>query len=217
MNKFERLAKESEKKNNDIEVNIVVENSHFETISYDYAIDFVKQLDLINKQNKIGFFTGKFICGDIFEAFSEMYNTKIKHLIISSLSMNEDNIDSLKNIFLMNKLEKLTLIVSHFWYSHAKHKLYNYFLQEFKDYDVELIIAKTHAKLYLIETEHNKFFIETSANLNSCNNIEQYRLSFNQNEYEFYKNILLNIANTFKENNKELIKHSKLWEIVKNG
>lgn len=214
MNKF---LKEVEKKSELEEVKIVIPDTHFENVNYDFAIDFVKGLNRDRNSHQYGFLTGKFIMGDIFEAMHDVYNYQFKHLIVSSLSLNENNIDSFKNLFLFGCIEKLTIIVSDFWYSHAKYKMYDYFQKEMKEYDVELVIAKTHAKIYLISNGIDTITITTSANLNSCNNIEQYELSFNKEKYEFNKKILLSIRDEFYKNNEKLIKHSKLWEIINNG
>ena len=204
-------------KNDEIEQNIVIPNTHFEIINYDYAIEFVKSLDLKSKKEQVGFLTGKFVAGDIFEAFVDYYNIKFKELTISSLSMNENNIDSFKNLFLLDRLDKLTLIVSDFWYSHAKHKLLPYLVQEFEGLNVEFAIVKTHTKIFLLETQQNKFIFEGSANLNSSNNIEQYRLSFNTDVYNFYYEKLHKLKQQFFNNNKQLVKHKDLWKIVKDG
>ena len=204
-------------KENEIEQNIIIPDTHFEIVNYDYAIEFVKSLDLKSKKEQVGFLTGKFIAGDIFEAFVDYYNISFKELTISSLSMNENNIDSFKTLLLNGSLEKLTLIVSDFWYSHAKHKLLPYLVQEFEGHNVEFAIVKTHTKIFLLETQNNKFIFEGSANLNSSNNIEQYRLSFNQEVYNFYYEKLHKLKQQFFDNNKQLVKHKNLWEVVKNG
>lgn len=58
-------------------------------------------------------------------------------------------------------------------------------------------IQKNHSKVFLFNTEHGRFVLETSSNLNKNPKIEQFSFEKDSELYEFYK------MNLFDENEEE--------------
>ena len=163
--------------------------------------------------------SGNFIFGDIIEAFIMKHKLKVKHLIISTLSMSENNIDSLGNLIEWKILKKLDLIVSDYFYSHEKYQLIPYIYTELdnKDCDFQLSVCRSHTKITLLETECGKYFVfHGSANLRSSDNIEQFCIEENEDLFYFNKQwheVLINEYKTINKRNKVIGGH-KLWQAV---
>jgi len=163
--------------------------------------------------------SGNFIFGDIIEAFIIKHKLKVKHLIISTLSMSENNIDSLGNLIEWKILKKLDLIVSDYFYSHEKYQLIPYIYTELdnKDCDFQLSVCRSHTKITLLETECGKYFVfHGSANLRSSDNIEQFCIEENEDLFYFNKQwheVLINEYKTINKHNK-VIGGKKLWQKV---
>lgn len=158
---------------------------------------------------------GKFIAGDFFEAFITEHNMHVKRMTISTLSLSENNVDSLANLLDGDYVDELNLIVSDYFYSHERHNLVKYLYSQLdKDDKFQLAAAGTHCKICLIETHCGKFFtIHGSANLRSSGNIEQICIEEGRSLYDFNLEYHLLILEQFKTIKKNL-RHDKLWQVV---
>jgi len=158
---------------------------------------------------------GKFIAGDFFEAFITEHNLHVKRMTISTLSLSENNVDSLANLINGNYVDELNLIVSDYFFSHERHNLVKYLYSQLdKDDKFQLAAAGTHCKICLIETHCGKFFtIHGSANLRSSGNIEQMQIEEGAALYEFNLKYHLSILDTYKTIKKNL-RHDTLWQAV---
>jgi len=108
-------------------------------------------------------------------------------MTISTLSMSENNVDSLKNLYLGDYLQELNIIVSDYFYTHERHDLVDYM---YKELDVEnkfqLSVARVHTKICLVETEcGKKIILHGSANLRTSKNVEQLMIECDPELFEF--------------------------------
>lgn len=185
-------------------------------IKYEYAQKMAKDM-IISKGDRYNIIiSGNFIFGDFIEAYVVEHNVKVKKMTISTLSMSQDNVDSLANLINGGYVDEMNLIISHYFYSHERHSLVPYI---YKNLDVDgkfqLAVAGTHTKTCIIETEDGLFItIHGSSNLRSSRNIEQFTIEENEEYYKFLNEYQDTIINEFKTINKG-IRGGKLWNLIK--
>jgi len=132
---------------------------------------------------------GNFIFGDFIEALIYEKNVTVKNMYISTLSMSQNNIDSLAGLLDDGRIEKLTLVLSNYFYSHEKHMLLPYLLKNIdREGITDILILRNHTKMVLMEISNMKIVLTGSSNLRSSECIEQFILQENAEAYEFYKN-----------------------------
>jgi hypothetical protein len=158
---------------------------------------------------------GGFYFGDFIEALIAGNEFRVKKLTISTLSMNENNIDSLANLLTGGLVQELNLIVSDYFYSHERHNLIPYLYQELdQDDKFQLAVAGTHCKLCIFETECGKHVVlHGSANLRSSGNIEQFTIQESAALYRFNDEMQGRIVDKYKTINKP-VRHKALWQAV---
>jgi hypothetical protein len=158
---------------------------------------------------------GGFYFGDFIEALIAGNEFRVKKLTISTLSMNENNIDSLANLLTGGLVQELNLIVSDYFYSHERHNLIPYLYQELdQDDKFQLAVAGTHCKLCIFETECGRHVVlHGSANLRSSGNIEQFTIQESAALYRFNDEMQGRIVDKYKTINKP-VRHKTLWQAV---
>lgn len=158
-------------------------------VKYKNALQMARDIGPMNtpSQRVFAVVDGSFIFGDFIEAFLVTHNMLAKRMIISTLSLSQENIDSLKNLIIGDYLHQLDMVVSDYFYSHERHGLVNYMYEHLDtDNRFQLAVCRTHTKICLIETECGQFFtIHGSANLRSSDNIEMFEIENDRALYEF--------------------------------
>lgn len=186
-------------------------------LKYKNAVQMVNDMDFKEDKRYFCFIDGSFFFGDFIEAFIVKNNIKIKKMIISTLSMNQNNVDSLKNLLKGNYIDDLNLIVSDYFYTHERHNLVKYIYDNLDiDDKFQFSSAGTHCKICCFETDKGrKFVIHGSANLRSSANIEQFMFEENENLYNFTNEVQSSIVETYKTINKS-VRYNKLWDAIEN-
>ena len=158
---------------------------------------------------------GGFIAGDFIEAFLVEHNLHVKTLIVSTLSMSQNNVDSLSNLIEGNYVDELNLIVSDYFFSHERQGLIPYMYEVLDKNDrFQLAVAGTHCKLTMIETHCGmKITMHGSANLRSSGNIEHICIEENETLFDFNQEIQNAIIEKYKTINKS-VRHETLWQAV---
>jgi len=158
---------------------------------------------------------GSFIFGDLIEAFIVHNNARIKKMTTSTLSMSQNNVDSLKNLLVGGYIDELNLIVSDYFFSHERNNLIRYIYDELDlDNKFQLAVASTHCKMCIFETYGGKKIVmHGSANLRSSSNIEQLVIEESKDLYDFNDEYQNRIINVYKTINKSL-RRTKLWQAV---
>ena len=196
-------------------------------VCFDNAEAFANQIDLTPGARTFAWVSGNFIFGDIVEALITSRGVSVKRLYVSSLSISQDNVDSLKNVMLLmgGALEALTLILSGWTYSKHKFDLVPYMYQELDDPDnrVQIVFGRWHSKLITLETLHgHTITIHGSANLPSNNSIEQIMVETDNRElHDFNAKLMDAIAAKYGTINREAeysrfkpIPQKEAWEAV---
>lgn len=158
---------------------------------------------------------GSFIFGDFIEALIVNNNYHVKKMTISTLSMSQNNIDSLANLINGNYLDELNLIISDHFFSHERHGLIKY-AYDILDIDnkFQLAVCRTHCKLCIIEMYNGlKLVIHGSANLRTSANIEQFTIEESETFFDFQNEYQDRIIEKFQTINKTL-QGEKLWQLI---
>lgn len=146
------------------------------------------------------FVTGDFIFGDFIEAFMDLYDVTAKSLTISTLSLSEDNIEMLGSLLYSDRVQELNLIISYYFYANERSNMMPLIYTTLgQDNRFQLAVARTHAKVVLMETERgNKLVIHGSANLRSSDSIEQFTIEDDPDLYDFHDEAYKKIIETHK-------------------
>jgi len=160
---------------------------------------------------------GKFIFGDLIEALIVNNNWQCEELTISTLSMSEDNVDSLANLVNGGYLKQLNLIISHYYFANERCKggLMPYiYTQLDKDDILQVAVARVHTKICMIKTTcGKKITIHGSANLRTSSNIEQIVIEHSPGLFDFCSEVHHSIIERYKTINKA-VRRTQLWEAV---
>lgn len=187
----------------DVEENVQTENHVFKPklsliksskVIYDNAEKLAKELFIDFNQRADVIISGNFIFGDFIEAYLTEWNARCKKMIISTLSLSQENVDSLQLLVKYGFIDELKILVSAYFYSHEKYNLIPYLQKELPN--CELGVAGIHTKTVQSETAGGrKMVIHGSANLRSSGNIEQFTIEENPELYDFYEDLFEKIIN----------------------
>ena len=196
-------------------------------LKYRNAEKLAKEIEIAKNIRHFIVIDGSFIFGDFIEALIVEKNYLVKKMIISTLSMSQNNVDSLRNLFDGEYLDSLDLIVSDHFFAHEKGKLVPYIYEKLDiENKFQFSAAGTHCKICLFETEcGKKIVIHGSANLRSSSNIEQFVVEENEDLYNFNYAYHASIVEKYKTINKnndtffrnKSIRGKELWQAVHNN
>jgi len=184
-------------------------------LKYRNAKQLAKDLKITKNCRHFVFVDGSFFFGDYLEALIVENNYHVKKMIVSTLSMNENNIDSLANLLNGNYVDLLYLVVSDYFFSHERNTLIPYIYQELDvDDKFDIAVCSSHCKIASIQTHCGlNIVIHGSANLRSSSNIEQVCIDESEELCTFvnevHDNIILEYSTIVKS-----IRNKKLWQVV---
>ncbi len=210
---FDILPKDTERETRYIKPKILQGKKGF--VRYDNAVKLAKDLYLNKGERYDCLVSGNFIFGDLIEAYLVQHRAKALKMTISTLSLSQNNVDSLANLLNAGYVDELQLIVSTYFYGNEVNSLIPYI---YKNLDTggkfQLAIAGTHTKTAQFETlGGRKIVMHGSANLRSSGNIEQFTIEENEELYDFYDDIFSKIAEKYATIQK-MVRGSALWDTV---
>lgn len=158
-------------------------------VLYDNAVKLAREIKLDKGSRNDCIVSGSFIFGDFIEAFMTHNNAKAVSMTITTLSLSQDNIDSLHTLLTHGYIDQLNIIVSDYFYSHERHALMPYMYRELDiDNRFQLAVAFVHTKTVHFETlGGKKIVIHGSANLRTSGNCEQFTIEENPELHDFYE------------------------------
>lgn len=167
-------------------------------LTFANARAFAQQIDLSEHARTYAWIDGSFVFGDVIEALVYERHMIPEEIYISSLSLNQENIDSLKNILLLGTVRKLYILLSAYFYSHEKYDLVPYLYQELDIGDIlQVAFINSHSKIIAIKTARgNTLTIHGSSNLRSSNSIEQIMIERDPELYEYNAGIIRELTDT---------------------
>ena len=183
-------------------------------VLYDNAQKMARELRLGFGERFDAFVSGSFIFGDFIEAYLTTQNACAKKMTISTLSMSQNNVDSLHTLMEKGYIEELNLIISVYFWGNERSSLIPYI---YKQRDIgdrfQLAVAGVHTKTVYFETlGGRKIIMHGSANLRSSGNIEQFTMEENPELYEFYDDHFNRIIDKYGTIRKP-IRNSKAWDL----
>jgi hypothetical protein len=169
-------------------------------ISFKFARRMAEAIQLTQGAHYYGIVSGQFIFGDLLESLIVDGQQHIKNMDIATLSVSQDNVDSLRTIMDSGFCLRLSLIVSHYFFSHERQSLIPYIYRELGHTDdFQLSVAGSHCKIACFETfEGLKFTIHGSANLRSSSNTEQFSIVEDPAFYDFNMEYINTIHDHYK-------------------
>ena len=192
-----------------------------QTVCYEYALDFAEQLRLDNETETFAFVSGNFVFGDFVEALVDLGMLSVQRMSLMTLSLNDENIDSIRNIIEWQHVERLDLVVSDYWFAHERKAggLVDYLFEELSvDWlELNVAVAAVHCKTWCIETRAgNRLTIQGSANLRSSRNIEQVHISPSRELFDFVDGFTKKIIDVYNVANKgksriKGVRSGELW------
>lgn len=184
-------------------------------VNYKNARKLSKEIKLSENDRYYCIVDGSFIFGDFIEAFIVDRDLRVKEMTLSTLSMSQENIDSLANLLNGGFLDHLTIIISDYFYSHERNILIKYMIDKLDKNDrFQLAVCRTHTKITFFETySGSKVIMYGSANLRSSDNLEQFSIEMNDELYDFNHFFHNKIVDKFKIINKSL-KTKQIWQVI---
>lgn len=187
-------------------------------VKYNNALKLAKNTRIEANEKINCLVSGNFVFGDFIEAYFVEHQIHTERLVLSTLSMSQNNIDSLKTLMLKGYIDKLDIVISRYFYGLEKWMLIPYLYKEL-DFDnrFQLAVASVHTKVMLAKTLGEKHLVITgSANLRSSMNIETFTIEDDKDTYDFHLDYHDKIMDKYKTINKqEAPKRGDIWDVVK--
>lgn len=188
-------------------------------IKYENAQKLSKKISIHKNMYYGCIVSGSFIFGDLIEALIVDNNLFCQQLTISTLSMDQNNVDSLSNLIIGGYCNDVNLIISDYFYAHERKSLIPYIYNKLDvDNKFQLAVAGSHTKIVLIKSDNLKIVIHGSANLRSSSNLEQFVIEENELLFDSwieYHNSIINEYSTINKSiNKKSLRGKKLWQVV---
>ena len=141
-----------------------------------------------------------------------MNNCKAVNMTLSTLSMNQENVDSLYLLMKKGYLDNLKLMISDYFYTHERRTLIPYL---YKTLDIDdrfqMAVAGVHTKTcHFTSLGGKKICIHGSANMRSNGNIEQMTIEEDPELYQFYEDTYNILFDRYKTINHS-VRHRESW------
>jgi len=165
--------------------------------------------------NYFGIMDGSFIFGDLIEALFTEKLIRAHRMDITTLSMSQENIDSLATLLIKGYVRELNLTISDYFYAHERKVLIPYIQKELDiDNRFQLAVSGNHTKIIAASlTNGIHLVMHGSANLRSSGNLEQVMIQDSKEIYDFVTAANDRIIAKFKTINKS-VRRAKLWRGV---
>ena len=185
-------------------------------VKYSNAEKLVDDIGDMTKGKRVfAILDGKFIFGDFIEALIVKNNWLVEDLTISTLSMSQDNVDSLRNLLVGDYVMQMNIIISHYYFANERAGLMPYLYEKLDvDNKLQVAVASVHTKIAMIRTQcGKKITIHGSANMRTSSNIEQIVIEAGDDIYDFCYGIHASIVEMHKTINKP-VRRNALWQAV---
>lgn len=117
---------------------------------------------------------------DIVPALIDLEGQPVEKLTIATLSFSKKNLSHLTLLLDQGRIQSVELLASDY-FAKADALIYTAAKRELENRGHKIGFARTHAKVICMTTPGNNYVVESSANLRSCVNFEQFCI-FNDRE-----------------------------------
>lgn len=187
-----------------------------EQVVFERAAELVREIKMEKGSRYDCIVSGNFIFGDFIEAFMVRNNCKALNMTITTLSLSQENIDSLHTLITKGYIDNLQMIVSDYFYSHERNALIPYMYERLDiDNRFQLAVAFVHTKTVHFDTlGGKKIVIHGSANLRTSGNVEQFTIEENPELHDFYEERFRPVIERFKTIRKTVPRKTQWHDIV---
>lgn len=185
------------------------------------AEEFARAVNLTSGARTFAWVSGGFIFGDLLEALVVERHVWPKEIYISTLSLSQENIDSLRTILECTEVQRLCMLVSGYFYSHEKYNLVPYMYEQLDLGDkTQIAFGNYHGKIITLSTHYgHTITLHGSANLRSSNSIEQVMIEVDARElHEFNAGVISSLCKRFGTINYAAAKvpgKERIWQAVR--
>lgn len=123
---------------------------------------------------------------DLVPAVLRLAKRPARELIITTLGFNQRDAACLCELAERGEIERLGLVCSNFFAEKDK-GAYNYAVARFAKVNARITTHRNHSKLLLFDMRPDYYVVESSANLRSCVNFEQFALTNSKPLFEFHR------------------------------
>lgn len=128
---------------------------------------------------------GDYNGSDIIPALQSLAGAPIDDLYLATLGFNKTNAGQLCAMLDDGVLRRVSLICSHY-FAKTDDATFAYAERELTARGQRIVATRNHAKLVLLRFGRARYVVESSANLRSCNNLEQFSLCRSESLYKFH-------------------------------
>jgi hypothetical protein len=129
---------------------------------------------------------GDFNGWDLIPAIHRLAKRPIRELIITTLGFNHKNIDQLCAMIDAKEARNVSILCSHY-FQKADPDVYQEAHERLTKRNQRIAATRNHSKIILIDAGVGSYVVESSANLRTCNNIEQFALTRCRRLYKFHR------------------------------
>ena len=128
---------------------------------------------------------GDYNGSDIIPAIQSLAEVNVDELYIATLGFNKTNTTQLCTMFDDGLLRRVTLLCSHY-FSQTDGGTFDFAERELTGRGQRIVFTRNHAKILLFRMGRSFYVVESSANLRSCNNLEQFTLCRSEGLFKFH-------------------------------
>lgn len=186
-----------------------------QNIMYENAEQLARDLRLDKDERADCLIAGSFIFGDFIEAYLREQHAKATYMLITTLSLSQNNVDSLHNLMTRGYIDRLDLLVSTYFFANEYHGLVPYIYRQLDIGDrFQMAVADIHTKTCQFTTLGGRHIVmHGSANLRSSANIEQFCIEENETIYNFYAESFGKLIEEFKTIRKP-VRGLGAWDVI---
>lgn len=133
-----------------------------------------------------GVISGKYALWELVPALIERTGQAIADLTIATLSFSAANATAMLGLLDAGKIKNVGLLISYFFKAQNR-QIYDMLIPQLRERGHRVLAMRTHCKLILARLEDGTTYtIESSANLRSSVNVEQFVMTNDEQLYDFH-------------------------------
>jgi hypothetical protein len=170
-------------------------------VDYRSNPDAYRHLDPLPQEGETlhGVISGKYALYELIPALLERTGQKIKSLYIATLSFNKQNAADILALYDHGHVQKISLLIS-YYYKSTSREIYDLLVPPLRDRGQRVLAIRNHAKLLMAEMDDGtRYTTESSANLRSSVNIEQFAMTRGADLYDFHQGWIEDLFQTKKD------------------
>lgn len=138
-------------------------------------------------QSLHGIISGRYALWELVPAIIERTGNYVDDLHLATLSFSQANAAEILDLFDRAHIKRISLLVSHYFKATSP-QIYDALVPKLLERGQTVLAMRTHCKIILMSmSDGTKYVAESSANLRSCKNIEQFVLTNCPDLYGFHR------------------------------